>query len=327
MYKWKSVSLPLTKINAMENKPPLVIVTAPAHPWLMETLQQKGFLVDYAPQLDHDGLLARIALAEGLVVTTRIKIDRRMLEQAGRLKWIGRLGSGMEMIDMEFARSKGIRCVSSPEGNCTAVAEHVLGLILNLNHRIGISHAQVKQGQWLRDENRGVEISGKTVGIIGYGNTGSSLARLLKGFGVTVLAYDKYKYGFSDDYVKEASFEQVCAYAQIISFHVPLTEETTYLAGTSFFNALKQQPLFVNASRGGVTDTDALIRALSSQTISGAALDVLENEQISRLSDKETMQLEFLLNRADVIITPHIAGYSHEAFFKMSETIIRKLGI
>jgi D-3-phosphoglycerate dehydrogenase len=305
----------------------MIIVTAKAHPVLMDTLQEKGYEVLYAPEITYDELSKIVENATGLVVTTRIKIDSAILDKAASLRWIGRLGSGLELIDLDYAASKNILCISSPEGNRNAVAEHALGLLLNLTNNISKSQAEVRNGQWIRDENRGMEINGKTIGIIGYGNTGAAFTKLLLAFNVTVLAYDKYKYGFGNANIKEANLEQVCRYADVISFHLPLTEETRHMADEDFFNALLQKPYIINTSRGKVLKTSALIKALQEQQVKGAALDVLENEDISNLNEKEKQEFDFLKNRPDVLITPHIAGYSAEAFYKMSEILLQKLGI
>ena len=306
---------------------PKVIVTAYAHPLLRKRLESYGFDVDEEYSLDYAGLMNIIGEYSGMIVTTRLKIDKTILDKAVSLKWIGRLGSGMELIDVDYASSLGIKCVASPEGNRNAVAEHALGILLSLMHKISLANEQVKQFVWLRDENRGTELKGKKVGIIGYGNTGSRFAQLLSVFDVSILVYDKYKTGFSEGCVQEVSLDEIMNHADVISFHVPLTAETHYFASQSFFKKCKKAPYFLNLSRGKVVNTIDLMEALDEGLICGAGLDVLENENIKSYGSSDRAMLTNLTQRSNVIITPHIGGYSYEALEKMANVVLEKLDL
>jgi D-3-phosphoglycerate dehydrogenase len=306
---------------------PKVIITAKSHDILREKLPLHGYEVDYRPEINYEELIHSMTGVEGLVVSTRLPIDQALLESGRSLRWIGRLGSGMELIDVDFARSRGIQVVSSPEGNCDAVGEHALGMLLGLMNRIPWSHREVGEGLWKRDANRGWELNGRTVGIVGFGHTGAAFAKKLQGFDVTILAYDKYKAGFARGNIREASLEQVCRYSDVLSFHVPLTADTRHMADKALFRTLDQKPYVLNTSRGEVIKTADLVHALKEGQIAGAGLDVLENERPETYSPLETEQLRWLTSQSNVIVTPHIAGYSHESFYKMSHVILEKLGL
>lgn len=306
---------------------PIVIITAPAHPYLAQRLQDKGFDVVMSEIITYNELANTIASATGLVVSTRIKIDQPLLEKAEALKWIARLGSGMELIDTTFAATKNIVCVSSPEGNAGAVGEHAMALLLNLMNKVSASFAEVKNGLWIRDANRADALMGKTVGIIGMGHTGNAFASRLQSFGVQIMAHDKYKQETTLSNVEFVDIATLCANADVVSLHLPLTPETHHYASTSFFASLVKSPYFINTCRGKVADTAALIAALKNAQIKGAGLDVLENENLGSYSEVERVQLDWLCSQPNVIITPHIAGYSHEAFYLMAKIVLDKLEI
>jgi D-3-phosphoglycerate dehydrogenase / 2-oxoglutarate reductase len=304
-----------------------VLITAKVHNYLIDRLEEKGFEVSYQPSITYGEVVAAVPEFTGMIVTTRVKVDKEMLDRAGQLEWIGRLGSGMELIDVPYAESKGIRCVSSPEGNRDTVGEQAVGMLLVLMNNILKSNLELREGIWERDGNRATELGGRTVGIIGYGNTGGAFARKLSGFDVEILAYDKYKTGFSDAYVKEATMEELYEKADIVSVHLPLTADTHHLANTAFFKSFKKPIRFINAARGKIVNTPDIVAALETGIIAGACLDVLENEKLSTYSAAEKEQFEKLLHMNNVVMTPHIGGYSHEASIKMARIVLEKLHI
>ncbi|MGX5818581.1 NAD(P)-dependent oxidoreductase [Chitinophaga lutea] len=304
-----------------------VLITAKVHEYLIDQLKAKGMTVLYEPSITYDGVMQVIRECTGMIVTTRIRVDRAMLDAAANLSWIGRLGSGMELIDVAYAESRGIRCVSSPEGNMDTVGEQAVGMLIMLWHNLLKSSFELREHIWERDGNRAIELGGKTVGIIGYGHTGGAFARKLRGFGMNVLAYDKYKTGFGNEYVRESSLEEILQEADVVSFHLPLTEETRYMGNRDLFRAFRKPPVVINTSRGKVVRTADVIASLEAGEVSGACLDVLENEKLETFSQVEKDEFQYLLRHPRVVVTPHIAGYSHEASIKMAQVVLDKLGL
>lgn len=273
-------------------------------------------------------VLAEALGFEGMVIRSRIKVDRELLDAGTNLRFIARAGAGMENIDEEYARLLGIRCLNAPEGNRDAVGEHAIGMLLTLFNRINLADREVRSGLWLREENRGVELLGRTVGVIGYGNTGRAFAKRLSNFGVLIYAYDKLKKNYSDEYVIETGMGSIFEEADVVSLHVPLTEETHHMVNDEFFQRLHNPIYLINTSRGPVVDTAALVRAMGSGKVLGACLDVLEYEKSSfeHLTDGHAPEpLLYLLDSPKVILTPHIAGWTHESHMKLSQVLAEKI--
>ncbi len=303
----------------------MILITAPCHQVLVDTFL-KHHQVIYEPTITLQQLHEKIKDVQGLVVTTRLKIDAAVLDKAHKLKWIGRLGSGMELIDVSYAEKKNIVCISTPQGNAQAVAEHTIGMLLTMMNNIPKSFAEIKKHQWIRDANRGEEIQNKIVGVIGYGNTGQAFARSISGFlPQKILVYDKYKTGFGAGLIVESELNDVLQQAHILSINLPLTSETKHFVNEQFFQKIKQPIYFINASRGEIVRTQDLLKALSLRLFKGVLLDVLENEKIDQLDVDEKKILDELLMHHQVLLTPHIAGYTHEAYFKMSAYLLEGL--
>jgi D-3-phosphoglycerate dehydrogenase len=306
-----------------------IIVVDEVHDILIDKLQDKSFHVDYKPYITENEAKQVIHNYHGIIIRSKFLLSREFLQKATRLKFIGRVGAGLENIDVSYANKTGIVCINSPEGNRNAVGEQALGMLLSIMNNLNKSDIEVRKGIWKREENRGNEIKNKTVGIIGYGNTGSAFAEKLKGFSCNVLAYDKYKFNFSNDYVKEASLEEIFDEADIVSLHIPLTEETHYLVDDNFINRFRKQFWLINTSRGKIINTGQLVKNLQNGKITGAALDVLELEKTNFEELHQTEQLpeyfQQLIQLNNVILTPHIAGWTHESNKKLSEVMANKI--
>ena len=295
------------------------------HPLITEQLSEKGFVLEEDFSSSYEQVLEKIHLYEGIIIRSRIPLDAHFLEKAKNLKFIARVGAGMENIDIAKAQKLGIKLINSPEGNKDAVAEHVIGTLLVLMNRLFISSNEVKKGIWLREENRGEEILGKTFGIIGYGNMGKAVAKRLSGFGCKTIFYD-IKPNLSDEFATQVSLEELQENADILSLHIPLTEDTLYMIDEEFISKMKKNFYFINTARGKNLKTSALVNALKSGKIKGACLDVLEYEKTS-FENLETRNedLEYLLNSEKAIITPHIAGWTHESKIKLAQVIVDKI--
>lgn len=295
------------------------------HPLITEQLSEKGFVLEEDFSSSYEQVLEKIHLYEGIIIRSRIPLDAHFLEKAKNLKFIARVGAGMENIDITKTQELGIKLINSPEGNKDAVAEHVIGTLLVLMNRLFISSNEVKNGIWLREENRGEEILGKTFGIIGYGNMGKAVAKRLSGFGCKTIFYD-IKPNLSDEFATQVSLQELQENADIISLHTPLTEDTLYMIDEEFISKMKKNFYFINTARGKNLKTSALVNALKSSKVKGACLDVLEYEKTS-FENLETKNedLEYLLNSEKAIITPHIAGWTHESKIKLAQVIVDKI--
>ena len=295
------------------------------HPLITEQLSEKGFVLEEDFSSSYEQVLEKIHLYEGVIIRSRIPLDAHFLEKAKNLKFIARVGAGMENIDTAKAQELGIKLINSPEGNKDAVAEHVIGTLLVLMNRLFISSNEVKKGIWLREENRGEEILGKTFGIIGYGNMGKAVAKRLSGFGCKTIFYD-IKPNLSDEYATQVSLQELQENADILSLHTPLTEDTLYMIDEEFISKMKKNFYFINTARGKNLKTSALVNALKSGKVKGACLDVLEYEKTSFENlETKNKDLEYLLNSEKAIITPHIAGWTHESKIKLAQVIVDKI--
>lgn len=298
------------------------------HPLLQKELEAKGFICHLQYEWSREKIGEELHKFDGVVIRSRIKLDKELIDKGTKLKFIARAGAGMENIDVAYAESRGIKCLPSAEGNRDAVAEHALGMLLCLFNNICRADREVREGIWIREGNRGVELQGKTVGIIGYGNMGSAFAQRLKGFDCNVLAYDKYKKNYSNEFVKECTLEELFERTDVLSLHLPLTDETRFMLNKTFLEKFKKNIYLINTSRGKVVQTDDLVQCMKNGKVIGACLDVLEYEALSFEGlDKDNLPASFryLAESDRVIVTPHIAGWTHESNEKISATLAKKI--
>jgi len=297
------------------------------HPILEQRLTTLGFTCVDGTSLSYQEAVEAVKSAHGIVIRSRFPMDANFLQYARHLKFIARSGAGMENIDEVFCKQHNIQLFNAPEGNSNAVAEHALGMLLSLCNNFHRGNEEVRQGIWDREGNRGEEVDGKTIGIIGYGNNGSAFAKKLRGFDSKVLVYDKYKTTITNDYVTQVDLDELYAQADVISFHIPQNKETLYWANAAFFDAVRKPIYLLNLSRGKIVDTKSLLDALESGKVKGAGLDVLEFEKASfEQFEAEGNQLFLnLVKHPKVLLTPHVGGWTKESYFKLSDVLADKI--
>lgn len=295
------------------------------HESIVPLLATIGVDATYSPLITKQEVLEQISNYEGIVIRSKIKIDVTFLGKATKLKFIARAGAGLDQIDVEEVAKRSIQIVNAPEGNRDALGEHTLGLLLALTNKICFGNSQVRSKIWDREANRGYELAGKTIGLLGYGNMAQAFAKRAKAIGCNVIAYDKYKTGFSDDVVNEATMEQVWEQSDVFSIHIPLTEETRALVDENYLSKFKKPIWFLNTARGPIVKLVDLYSSLKSLKVLGAGLDVIENEKLNKLSEEEKGIFEQLLVLENVILTPHVAGWSFESYERINTVIVSKL--
>jgi D-3-phosphoglycerate dehydrogenase len=300
-----------------------ILIVDDIHPIFIEQADALGYTCDYRPTIKTAEALEILGNYAGLVIRSKFQVDNKIIDSAKNLRFICRAGAGMDNIDEEYAKEKGITLINAPEGNMDAVGEHAIGLLLGVMNNFRNSNLQIRDGIWYREANRGYELKGRTVGIIGYGFMGKSFAKKLSGFEVNVIAYDKYKTGFSDQYAREVSMEEIVKHSDVLSIHVPLTDETDGLVSDEYLFHFKKPIFFINTSRGKTTKVRAVLDAIKSGKILGAGLDVLEVEKFPTLAEQEWF--DDLKTSGRLLLTPHVAGWTFESYRKISEVMAEKL--
>ncbi|MBV6645662.1 MAG: phosphoglycerate dehydrogenase [Cyclobacteriaceae bacterium] len=302
-----------------------ILIADKMHPSIQSMLTDRGASFDYLPEIDRKGILERIGEYDGLIIRSKTKVDEELLKHALKIRFIARAGAGIDQVSEEVLQSRNIQLLNAPEGNRDAVGEHTLGMLLSLCHKLNQGDRQVKSRKWDREDNRGFELKGKTVGIYGYGFMGSAFAEKLQGLSCRVIAYDKYKKSFGGDVVEEVSLKTIQREADIISLHIPLQEDTRWLFDDSFMASFAKLKVLLNTSRGEVLRLSALITLLENGQLIGAGLDVLENEKLTALNEVQHRDFERLIKMQNVLLTPHVAGWTHESYDRINQVIVEKL--
>lgn len=307
----------------MTKLPSRLLIVDDIHPIFAEKLASKNIAFDYLPAIGKDEALQIIPQYTGLVIRSKFKVDAAFMDAAPQLTFIARGGAGMDNIDEAYAQARGITLLNAPEGNRDAVGEHMVGMLLSLMNNLNRGNTEIKSGLWRREENRGLELGGRTVALIGYGNNGGAMARKLAGFNVDVIAYDKYKTGFSDAYATEASMEEVTERADVVSLHIPLTAVSRQMVDDAYLARFRKPIFFLNGARGEIVHIPAVLAALDEGRILGAAFDVLPVEKFPALNEQPWF--EPLIAHKKVICSPHVAGWSVESYFKIADILVEKV--
>lgn len=300
-----------------------ILIVDELHPVFKQRAEKLGYEVHDEPLFTRAQTLEAIKNYEGIAVRTKFRIDEELMAVAPNLKFVARAGAGLDNIDIAYAQKKNVRLLSANEGNCDAVGEHAVGMLLALMNNFRKADVEIRNGLWDREGNRGYELKGKTVGIIGYGFMGQSFAKKLSGFGVHVIAYDKYKTNFSDDYAKEVSMEEIVKQSDVLSLHIPLTAETKQMVNDEYFFHFKKPIFFINTARGEIVDTQSVLKAIEQGKVLGAGLDVLETEKFPKLAEQNWYS--DLKSNSKVLLTPHVGGWTFDSYRKISEVLADKL--
>ncbi len=302
-----------------------VLIIDNMHESIEPLLSEAGFLPDYQPNIDRKGILKIIPDYVGLIVRSKTSIDAELIDLGKKLTFIARAGSGMDKVDEEYLKEKNIVAINAPEGNRDSLGEHALGILLSLMHKIGVADNQVKEGVWNREPNRGYELKGKTVGIYGYGYMGSAFAEKLALLGCKIIAYDKFKRNYSDDFVEEVNLGVFKEQTEVLSLHIPLTEETESLFNYDNLTSFSRLKVLINTARGRVLKLSDAIRLMEERKLFGLGLDVLENEKLNSYSEDEKLLFHRLTSLSNVILTPHVGGWTFESYERINEVIVEKL--
>lgn len=301
------------------------IIADNMHPSIIPGLENLGYQADYQPDITREELLTSISTYQGLIIRSKTQVDEPLLAQAKALQFVARAGAGMDNFDLPALQRRGITVINTPEANRDSLAEHALGMLLSMLHNLGTADQSVRSGAWHRELHRGTELGGKTIGLIGFGNMGQAFAQRLSCFHCQILVYDKYKKGFTSAKVQEATLDQLLEQSEVLSLHVPLTSETLGFYNYSFFKRFKKPLMLINTARGEILPLADLRRSMQAGLITQAALDVLESEPISQLSDKQPDVYQFLVKSPHILLSPHVAGWSRESYERINEIILNKL--